>query len=185
MDFSEHKTFGPTLQHCLTQGRDSDNGTFDYFAVVIQEQQCLCPNCSQTSDKRRRIHFRSLKSRHQIYNLHTFKQHIPTTNSRANMPRQTQKPRYPHAQQLQRSEDRSYTSFKEMGIASPEPEEFTKDDNDEGTDRNQRTAERAGKGEGSGKGERKTMKGEGMRQRSGSIRLMEWIMRPKSSSSPP
>ncbi|KAL9133665.1 MAG: hypothetical protein Q9175_005154, partial [Cornicularia normoerica] len=107
------------------------------------------------------------------------------TDSRANMPRQKQKLRSPRAQQLQRSEDRSYTSFKELGIASPEPEEFTKDNNDESTGRNQKTAEQAGKGEGFGKGERKTMKGEGMRQRSGSIRLMEWIMRPKSCSSPP
>lgn len=101
------------------------------------------------------------------------------------MSQHTQKPRSPRVQQLKRSEDRKYTSFKELGVLSPRQEEFEDDGNSEETGSNEERADQDGKAEGSGRRENETMKGEGTRQRSSSMRVMEWLMRPKISSSPP
>ena len=104
------------------------------------------------------------------------------------MPHHTQKPRSPRVQQLKRPEDTKYTSFKELGVLSPKREDFDEEDdgNREETGSNKETADQDGKAEGSGRRENEIMKEEeGTRQRSGSMRLMEWFVRPKLSSSPP
>lgn len=78
----------------------------------------------------------------------------------------------------------NYTSFKDLGLTSPEQDEFENHGN-QGTGLHQEMAEQAGKAEGSGGRETEIVKGECTRQRSGSMRLMEWFMRLRSSSSPP
>lgn len=100
------------------------------------------------------------------------------------MAQETPKARSPRVQQLKRSEDRSYTSFKEMGLLSPEQEEFENHDN-KGTDPNEDMVEQSGKAEGSGRREAETINVEGVRQRSASMKWVEWLVRPRSSSSPP
>lgn len=100
------------------------------------------------------------------------------------MTHQTQQKRSSRPQQLKGSEHRFYTSFKDLGLASPEQDEFENHGN-QGTGLHQEMAEQAGKAEGSGGKETEIVKGEITRQRSGSMRLMEWFMRLRSSSSPP
>ena len=100
------------------------------------------------------------------------------------MAQQTPKPRSPRVQRLKQSEDRSYTSFKEMGLASPEQEEFEDHDN-KGMDPNEDMVEHSGKAEGPGSRVTETINVEGTRQRSASMRWVEWLVRPRSSSSPP
>ena len=102
------------------------------------------------------------------------------------------------------SSDRRYTSFKELGVASPQLEGFETDDihnngNGNGTTKEERTAPNAkysvkaqaqAQAQGGGAGKKQETrkergKGEEGRARSGSMRLVEWIMRTRSASSAP
>lgn len=99
------------------------------------------------------------------------------------MASQTQKPRSSRVQQLKRSEIRKYTSFYELGLASPE---FEDNEKDEGVKLDEKLKEQPGGNEGaSGLGGGEMKGGQGARMRSGSMRLMEWLMRPRACSSPP
>ncbi|KAF6219201.1 hypothetical protein HO133_005026 [Letharia lupina] len=99
------------------------------------------------------------------------------------MTHQTQQKRSPRPQQLKRSEHMNYTSFKDLGLTSPEQDEFENHGN-QGTGLHQEMAEQAGKAEGSGGRETEIVKGECTRQRSGSMRLMEWFMRLRNQGFP-
>lgn len=92
-------------------------------------------------------------------------------------------------QQLKPSGERGYTSFNELGLTSPaaQREEFEEhddddDDVDQGTEHAKNQNQRRGM---QSEGPRGREELEATRQRSGSLRLMEWFVRPEVSSSPP
>lgn len=99
----------------------------------------------------------------------------------------TPKPR-PTRPQLHRSgnshyRSTRYTSFQDLGVDSPRQEAFGKDEEDESA--KEGSAEQAGLREGCGRREKEVMKGDDSnRERSGSPRWIEWLVRPKEGSSP-
>ena len=121
------------------------------------------------------------------------------------MPQHAPTPRSPRTQQLKRTEHPRYTSFKDLGLASPEQEDLKqceKPTEGQGGGPDPETASRAGKwkeeqeekeeeGEGCGRrreGEGKGKEGKGkggMRPRSASARWMEWLVGPRGTGSPP
>lgn len=175
----------PTMQ-ALSMGfalLSSKSNNASVSIESIQEQQFLCLNCSYILyNNAREVPHPSTSE--PISPNPISRNTLSTTDPQANMTHQRQQKRSSRPQQLKGSEHRFYTSFKDLGLTSPEQDEFESHGN-QGTGLHQGMAEQAGKAEGSGRRETEIEKGEGTRQRSGSMRLMEWFMRPRSSSSPP
>lgn len=182
--------------------------------------QCLCPPYSSTSYNNPNLRFPIFQFQTHTPNPHPnrdpyTKQHTTNPQQHTNnqnphtkkMQQHTQTPRSSRSprtrvQLLQRTEDR-YTSFSELGLASPSREEFEQEENRaEGSGSASRASEEKGEkeegdsgrrteGQGEGKGELKgdgNGKGNGnggTRPRSASARWVEWLVGPRVMSSAP
>lgn len=103
-------------------------------------------------------------------------------------PKPRSSPRLQHQQQQRLNpsieEQRCYTSFRDLGVLSPRNEEFEKDSSDDSSACANHPETGAGKD--SYKGVKEVVKGDGgNRERSASMRWMEWLVRPKGACSPP